>query len=123
MAHVQMEQVPLAPSHLQVYMNIPVCLISSLQSLFSIPDFYNQCEQWRFSFESNSILTDVYCGQVWNDFLNFEDKSFLEEPNSIAFMLNLTNMQEYTLPITYLYVHTTLYKKFAVCMMACVCDF
>ena len=27
-----------------------VCLISSLQSLFSIPDFYNQCEQWRFSF-------------------------------------------------------------------------
>ena len=53
-----------------------VCLISSLQSLFSIPDFYNQCEQWRFSFESNSILTDVYCGQVWNYFLNFEDKSF-----------------------------------------------
>ena len=73
-----------------------VSLISSLQSLLSRPGFYNQCEIWHQNFErSCSSLLDVYCGKLWKDFLIFEGKPFLDETNSLAFMLNIDWFQPY----------------------------
>lgn len=71
-------------------------LVSSLRFLFSRPGFYHNCEKWRKDFKSDSsLLSDVYDGKVWKDFLQFEGRSFLEAPNSIAFMLNIDWFQPF----------------------------
>ena len=73
-------------------------LISSLQSLFSRPGFYHHCEQWRqdcLQGMSSSVLSDVYDGKIWKDFLQFQGNSFLEAKNSIAFMLNIDWFQPF----------------------------
>ena len=73
-------------------------LISSLQSLFSRLGFYHHCEQWRqdcLQGMSSSVLSDVYDGKIWKDFLQFQGNSFLEAKNSIAFMLNIDWFQPF----------------------------
>ena len=73
-----------------------ISLISCLQSLLSRPNFYNQCELWRHSFETNcTSISDVYCGKLWKDFLCFEGKNFLGTANSIAFMMNIDWFQPF----------------------------
>lgn len=72
------------------------CLVSSLQSLFSRPGFYQQCEHWRQDFSEECFhLHDIYCGKLWKDFLQVDGKPFLEVPNNIAFMLNIDWFQPF----------------------------
>jgi len=73
-------------------------LVSSLQSLFCRPSFYHLCEHWCKDFleaTSRSLLSDVYDGKLWKDFLQFQGTSFLEAKNSIAFMLNIDWFQPF----------------------------
>ena len=72
------------------------CLISSLQSLLSRPGFFERCKEWHNKFVRNcSQLSDVYCGRVWNDFLDYKGQPFLSASNSIAFMLNIDWFQPF----------------------------
>ncbi len=71
-------------------------LVWSLQSLLSRPGFYRYCELWRQDFvQDSSLLSDVYDGRLWKDFLQFEGRSFLEAKNSVAFMLNIDWFQPF----------------------------
>ena len=71
-------------------------LVSSLQSLLSRPGFFEHCKEWHHEFVHNcSPLTDVYCGQVWNDFLSHKGEPFLSVPSNIAFMLNIDWFQPF----------------------------
>lgn len=72
------------------------CLVSSLQSLLSRPGFFEHCKEWHHEFAHNrSNLSDVYGGQIWNDFLNYKGEPFLSVPNNIAFMLNIDWFQPF----------------------------
>ncbi len=71
-------------------------LVSSLQCMLSQPGFYRHCEQGRQDFmQDGSLLSDVYNGKLWKDFLHFKDKSYLEARNSIAFILNVDWFQPF----------------------------
>jgi len=75
-------------------------LVSSLQSLFCRHGFYHLCEHWLKDFlegMSRSLLSDVYCGKLWKDFLQFQFQgiSFFEAKNSTAFMLNNDWFQQF----------------------------
>lgn len=72
------------------------CLISSMQSLLSRPGFYERCKEWRREFVRNcSHLSDMYCGRVWNEFLQFNGQPFLSASNNIALMLNIDWFQPF----------------------------
>ena len=71
-------------------------LISSLQSLLSRPGFYQLCERWRQDFlQDRSLLSDVYDGKLWKEFLQFQVSSFLAAKNSIALMMTVDWFQPY----------------------------
>ena len=73
-----------------------VSLVSSLQSLLLRPEFYTLCERWHHRSKDNQlILSDVYDGRMWNEFLNFNGNAFLATKNSIGFMLNIDWFQPY----------------------------
>ena len=69
-------------------------LRTSLQQLLN-SDFVNACEQWRTRSIPEGVLADVYDGDIWNDFLCYGNKPFLQQPFSFAFMINLDWFQPY----------------------------
>ena len=47
--------------------------------------FVQMCEQWRLNTPSDndeSVLTDVYHGQLWKDFQTFNGEDFLSVPRN-----------------------------------------
>ena len=73
-----------------------VSLVSSLQSLLLRPKFYNLCEEWRQHPQHHQIvLSDVYDGRIWKDFLSFNGREFFSSRNSIGMMLNIDWFQPY----------------------------
>ena len=73
-----------------------VSLISSLQSLFLRPNFYNNCELWRKSYATdNESLSDVYEGLIWREFQQFDGKDFLNAKYSLGFILNIDWFQPF----------------------------
>ena len=67
----------------------------NLQIFLNRPNFFSSCELWRTRKEEAGILSDVYDGQVWKNFQNYNDNPFLSEPGNYALMLNLDFFQPY----------------------------
>lgn len=87
------------------YLNLDV----SLQLLLNSPNFLNNCELWRQRKPGTDMLSDIYDGKVWQDFLTVNGHGFLSEPNNYALMLNLDFFQpfkhvQYSLGAIYLTV-------------------
>ena len=57
-------------------------LKASVQRLLSRPGFLQKCEHWRNRSAASDILTDIYDGRVWNDFMMIDREPFLQEPYS-----------------------------------------
>ena len=52
-------------------------LQSSLQELFICPGFYENCHKWQLQTRnSDTKLSDVQDGRIWNEFLTFSDQPF-----------------------------------------------
>ena len=64
-------------------------IIESLKRLLLRPGFVNLCESTRKNFTDISCLCDVYHGQIWRDFLQFDGKELLALPLTYAFMMNI----------------------------------
>lgn len=83
-------------------------LISSLQAIFSRPGLLDLCEEWR-----KQISTDLYCdvfdGQIWKDFLVYQNTPFLVDRHSIGLMMNIDWFQpfkhrSYSIGVVYLVI-------------------
>ena len=73
-----------------------VSLIASLRSLFMRPNFYNNSESWRKGFVAdNELLSDVYEGNIWNDFRQYEGIDFFNVKSSFGFILNIDWFQPF----------------------------
>ena len=74
------------------------CFITAILILLTRFLFYHLCEHWckdLLEATSRSLLSEVYDGKLWKDFLQFQGTSFLEAKNSIAFMLNINWFQPF----------------------------
>ena len=70
-------------------------VIDSLNSMLKRPDFEKHCNAWRDR-DSGELLSDVYDGSVWKDFLTKPNGSpFLSVQNNYAFQLNVDWFQPY----------------------------
>lgn len=97
---VLLKTVELASGKKVLYPNSVYCynsLKSSLEQLFGQPGFASLCEQWRKRIPVNGLLTDVYDGRVWQDFLVVSGKPFLSCKYSLALCLNIDWFQPYKL--------------------------
>lgn len=93
-----LKTVELAGGRTQFYPFMTYCYLGvdvHLQMLLNRSDFFSNCELWRKRKEEAGILSDVYDGQVWKDFQNFNNEPFLSEPGNYALMLNLDFFQPY----------------------------
>ena len=52
-------------------------------------DFVEACEQWRNYNSSNDMLSSVYDGNVWKEFLDVDNKLFVDGQYHYGFILNL----------------------------------
>ena len=95
------------------YMVYPyTSLISSLKSLLSRSGLLKECENWRQqNMESvgAQVVSDVFQGQLWREFLECNGTPFLSQKYSIIFMLNVDWFQpfkhrEYSVGVMYLAV-------------------
>ena len=72
-----------------------ISLIESLQQFLLRPHFFTKCEQWRLREVKPGTLCDVYDGQVWRDFLDFDGKPFPSVPFNFALSLNVDWFQPF----------------------------
>ena len=70
-------------------------LRTSLEYLLLDADFTLKCAHWKSRISSDGSLEDVYDGRVWKQFLQYDDRPFLAEENSYAFMINIDWFQPY----------------------------
>lgn len=67
----------------------------SLQLLLLHPSFYQDCEEWRVRRVEQGILSDIFDGQIWKEFQHYNEVSFLSQPFSYAFMINVDWFQPF----------------------------
>lgn len=70
-------------------------ITSTLQKLLLRPSFFTSCQQWR-SRPANNMLSDLYDGRIWKEFLNVAGSPFLAAPYTFGLMLNVDWFQPYT---------------------------
>ena len=64
--------------------------MASLKDLLSRPDMLKHCNGWPSRKSSDDcVLTDIYDGQVWQNFQEVNGRSFLNQPNNLGLSLNV----------------------------------
>ena len=63
--------------------------------LINRPNFLEKCDKWRERVTEDGLLTDIYDGRIWKDFLMFDGKEFLAVPNNLAIGLGCDWFQPY----------------------------
>ena len=69
-------------------------LTSSLQKFVLRPNFIGLCESTRTLF-SSSGLSDVFDGNIWKKFQQFDNQAFLSNPNNYGLLLNIDWLQPF----------------------------
>ena len=82
----------LYPYKVYCHKSVRETLISFIKRL----GFVSKCESWRSRKVPEGCLFDIYDGQVWKEWENFDDVLFLGKPNNYAFMLNVDWFQPFT---------------------------
>ena len=97
----------------------PYSSLISLQVLFLRPGLLDLCEDWRKQ-NSTVLYNDVYDGQIWKDFLHYQNSTFLSDRNTIGLMMNIDWFQpfkhrQYSIGVVYLVImnlpRTVRYKR------------
>lgn len=66
-------------------------IINNLKLLVKRPNFIKQCNEWRTRETKPGVYRDVYDGRIWRELV--QDKTFLQDPGDLAFILNLDWLQ------------------------------
>ena len=61
----------------------------SLQQLLNRPGFSENCEKWRDLRKEYDMLADIYNGNIWQEFQEYNDEPFLKSPLTYGVMLNV----------------------------------
>ena len=70
-------------------------IIDSLQQLILRDNFFSDCEKWRSRSVQDSILEDIYDGQIWKDFMEYDGKPFFSVPFNFGLTLNIDWFQPF----------------------------
>ena len=70
-------------------------LETSVQCLLNRPGIFARCEEWHARQVESGTYRDVYDGQVWSEFQNYDGKPFLSEPNNLVLIMNFDFSQPY----------------------------
>ena len=70
-------------------------LIESTKQLLLHPNFLINCEKWRELHVQSGCFEDIYDGQIWKEFLNYNGKPFLSAPFNLALSLNVDWFQPF----------------------------
>ena len=70
-------------------------LVSDLQALVRRPGFVEQCESTRSAVAGLGLLSDVYDGSIWKDFVSIDDTPFLSQCNNYGLLLNIDWLQPF----------------------------
>lgn len=70
-------------------------LLQTLQEFLLRPFFFTKCELWRERSTVDGENHDVYDGNIWKEFLDYEGKPFLSLPFNFAFHLNVDWFQPF----------------------------
>lgn len=70
-------------------------VIDRVEELLKRSGIPEMCEQWREDQVDEKIVTDVYGGSIWRDFLKFKGNNFLNAPRNLAFAINLDRFQPF----------------------------
>ena len=53
------------------------------------------CEQWRERIVDENIISDLYDGKIWKNFLKYKGNDFLNAPRNLAFSINVDWFQPF----------------------------
>ena len=67
----------------------------SLQKLLNRPGFFEACEQWRQRETTPDRLSDIYDGNIWNSYQQYEGQALLSDSGCIALTMNMDFFQPY----------------------------
>ena len=70
-------------------------MTDSLQQLILHHDLLSHCEKWHTRLIQDNTMEDVYDGQVWKDFMQYDGRPFLSVPHNFAFSLNIDWFQPF----------------------------
>ena len=85
-------------------------IINSLEKLVQRKEFAEKCEKWRSETVEDDLLTDIYSGQLWKDFMKYDGKDFLNLPRNYGLMLNfdffqpMKHRKDYSVGVLYLVI-------------------
>ena len=83
-------------------------IINSIEKLVQRKGVPEKCEKWRSQTVESDLLTDIYSGQLWKDFLKYNDEDFLNAPRNYGMMLNfdffqpMKHRKDYSVGVLYL---------------------
>ena len=52
------------------------------------PSFFSECEKWKSRSIASGVMEDVYDGQMWRNFLSYNDEPFLSVAGNLGLVLN-----------------------------------
>ena len=83
-------------------------IIEELERVLRRKGIPESCEEWREQPQTEGILSDVYSGQIWKDFQNYQGSPFLSRPRNYGLMLNfdffqpIKHRKDYSVGVLYL---------------------
>lgn len=83
-------------------------VINSLEKILQRKGVPESCELWRKRNVPNNLMTDVFDGQLWTDFMCYKGVDFFKKPRNYGLMLNFDYFQpmkhrkDYSVGVLYL---------------------
>jgi len=84
-------------------------LVKSMTAILKRENMLDQCELWRKRKTTRGAFSDIYDGDIWQNFQAYKGQPFLSEPHNLAVMLNCDWFQpfaqsRYTVGVIYLVI-------------------
>ena len=85
-------------------------IIEELERILQRKGIPESCEKWRNLSQCDETLSDVYCGQIWKDFLSYKGEQFLSVDRNYGLMLNfdffqpMKHRKDYSVGVLYLVI-------------------
>ena len=70
-------------------------LQSAMGMIINRPNFLEKCELWRTRYSTPNLLSDIYDGNIWNEFHTINEIPFLAIPNNLGIGLGCDWFQPY----------------------------
>lgn len=93
-----LKTVEMASKNVYLYPVMTYCYLGleySIQQLLRRPVFLEKCQHWVSRHSIPNTMPDVYDGQVWKDFLDYDGEPFLRDHATLGLMMNMDFFQPF----------------------------